>query len=131
MTSQYDHPTKEEVIAIHGESLAEFGGQGGISNMGLLVSALARPMQHENYDAGTGLFDLAAIYCEAIIKNHPFVDGNKRCGFITAVTFLLINGFKFEPEEVSVVETMLKVATGDISRDELSKWFSVYSTPDM
>lgn len=128
MTRQYDHVTKDEVIAIQRESLAIYGGEDGIRDMGLLESALARPQQHQSY-GDVNVFDVAALYCEAIIKNHPFIDGNKRCGFLVAFTFLHNNGYRFFTSEESIVTTILQVAMGKLSQQDLSQWFSDYSTP--
>ena len=114
---------REIILAIQGELLARFGGLDGIRDPGLLDSALGRPMQLLNYGEPT-LFDLAACYAHGIVKNHPFLDGNKRAGFMAAYTFLGINGFRLEaPEEQAVLHT-LALAAGEIDADAFSAWLA-------
>lgn len=113
--------TREIIIAIQGELLARFGGLDGIRDEGLLDSALGRPLQLLHYEKPS-LFDLAACYAHGIVKNHPFLDGNKRAGFMAAYTFLGINGFQLEaPEEQAVLHT-LALAAGELDADAFSAW---------
>jgi len=78
----------EETLLIHEQLLADHGGASGIRDRALLNSALARPKQHFSYQEDTDLLSLGAIYTAGIIQNHPFVDGNKRTGFVAGVLFL-------------------------------------------
>ncbi len=94
--------------------LAEHGGAAGIRDDHGLRSALARPQQLLAY-GDADLFDLAAAYASGIVRNHPFVDGNKRAAFIAAYTFLRINGQEIRLPEVDVVGLMLDLAAGRIS----------------
>ena len=113
--------TREIILAIQVQLLARFGGLEGLRDEGLLESALARPMQLLHYGTPS-LFDLAAAYAYGIVKNHPFLDGNKRAGFMAAYTFLGINGFRLDaPEEQAVLQT-LALAAGEIDADEFSAW---------
>jgi death-on-curing protein len=113
--------TREIILAIQNELLARFGGLDGIRDGGRLDSALGRPRQLLNYGTPS-LFDLAACYAHGIVKNHPFLDGNKRAGFMAAYTFLGINGFRLEaPEEQAVLHT-LALAAGEIDADAFSAW---------
>jgi death-on-curing protein len=113
--------TREIVIAIQGELLARFGGLGGLRDEGLLESALARPVQLFHYGTPS-TFQLAASYAHGIVKNHPFLDGNKRAGFVAAYTFLGINGFRLEaPEEDAVLQT-LALAAGELDADGYAAW---------
>jgi death-on-curing protein len=113
--------TREIVIAIQGELLARFGGLGGLRDEGLLESALARPVQLFHYGTPS-TFQLAASYAHGIVKNHPFLDGNKRAGFVAAYTFLGINGFRLEaPEEDAVLQT-LALAAGEQDADGYAAW---------
>ena len=110
-----------DCIAFQGELLAWFGGADGIRDEGLLESALARPRMRFAYGA-PGLYELAAAYAFGIVKNHPFVDGNKRAGFLAAALFLEINGESFAaPEEEVVLET-LRLAAGDSSEADYAEW---------
>lgn len=116
------------VLAIQGELLARFGGLDGIRDEGLLDSALNRPLQLFHY-GDPGVFDLAASYAEGIVKNHPFLDGNKRAGFMAAYTFLGINGLQLEaPEEEAVLQT-LALAAGAIGAQEFSEWLAKSCVP--
>ena len=82
---------KETVLALHERLLADFGGSAGLRDEGLLDSALARPENLFAYGTPT-VFELAASYAFGLVKNHPFIDGNKRVGFAAALVFLEING---------------------------------------
>jgi death-on-curing protein len=111
----------EIVLAIQGELLARFGGLEGIRDQGLLESALNRPLQLF-HSGKPDIFDLAASYAHGIVKNHPFLDGNKRAGFMAAYTFLGVNGFRLEaPEEEAVLRT-LALAAGEIGAEEYAAW---------
>ncbi len=112
---------RETVLALHEQLLAAFGGSSGVRDAGLLDSALSRPINQAAYGKPT-IFDLAAGYAFGLVKNHPFVDGNKRIGFTVAVTFLELNGYAFEaPESAAVVET-LALAAGDRSEADYAAW---------
>ena len=118
----------EIILAIQGELLARFGGLEGIRDPGLLESALNRPLQLFHYEK-PDLFDLAASYAHGIVKNHPFLDGNKRAGFMAAYTFLGVNGFQLEaPEEEAVLQT-LALAAGDTEADAYATWLRKSCTP--
>ena len=120
--------TREAVLAIQGELLARFGGLAGIRDEGLLDSALNRPLHLFHYGEPS-LFDLAAAYAEGIVKNRPFLDGNKRAGFMAAYTFLGINGQQLEaPEEEAVLQT-LALAADAIGATEFSAWLSKSCVP--
>lgn len=113
--------SKAGVLAIHGEQLAEHGGTGGIRDEELLESALARPAHLACY--GTpGATDLAAAYACGIAHNHPFVDGNKRTAFVVAAAFLALNGYELVAPEREVAEVFLRVASGELSQEELARW---------
>ncbi len=113
--------TRAIILAIQVQLLSRFGGLEGLRDEGLLESALARPMQLLHYGTPS-LFDLAAAYAYGIVKNHPFLDGNKRAGFMAAYTFLGINGFRLDaPEEEAVFQT-LALAAGEIDAAEFSAW---------
>ena len=113
--------TREECVAIHGELVARFGGLNGIRDEGLLDSALNRPQQAFHY-GNPDLFSLAALYAEGIVKNHPFLDGNKRSGFVAAAVFLESNGLSFAaPEEEAVLQT-LSLAAGESTAADYAAW---------
>jgi len=111
----------EVVLAVQEELLARFGGLAGLRDEGLLDSALNRP-RNLFHHGKPSLFDLAAEYALRIVKNHPFLDGNKRAGFMTAYVFLGGNGQNVEaPEDEAVIQT-LALAAGDIGADEYAAW---------
>ncbi len=113
---------RDLILAIHDEQLAMFGGGTGIRDMGLLESALARPVNKFHYEPGTSLFDLAAPLGAGIIGNHPFVDGNKRTGLMAIRAFLRLNGWNFEPEQTDEVAMILGLAAGEVDEPELARW---------
>lgn len=112
---------RETVLALHEQLLAAFGGSAGIRDAGLLESALARP---ENLFAyGTpDVYALAASYGFGLVKNHPFVDGNKRTGFAVAVLFLELNGYRFEAGEADATIRTLALAAGDLHEADYAAW---------
>ena len=109
------------VLAIHDEQIAEHGGASGIRDSGLLDSALARPVNLAAY-GDRDVSELAAAYAFGIVKNHPFVDGNKRVAFVVMRTFLLLNGSDLSAEPEACVVKMLAVAEGTIDQDQFAKW---------
>jgi len=112
---------RETLLTLHEQSLAEFGGAAGIRDEGLLDSALAKPENLFAYGKPT-IFDLAASYGFGLVKNHPFIDGNKRAGFITAVTFLELNGYRFQASEAEAAVRTLALAAGELSEKEFAAW---------
>ena len=112
---------REVVLMAHEQSLAEFGGAGGLRDAGLLESALGRP-QHLFIYGKPSLFDLAASYGFGLVKNHPFIDGNKRAGFVVAVTFLQLNGWRLEASEVDATLRTLALAAGEMTEAGYAEW---------
>lgn len=118
---------KDLLLSIHRILLSRFGGADGVRDEGLLDSALARPQQSFHYESPS-LVEMAATYAEGIVKNHPFIDGNKRTGFIAAYTFLAANGWQLTaPEEEAVLQT-LALAAGEIGAAEYGKWLKANTT---
>jgi len=116
------------VIAVHGEQLAEHGGSEGIRDEGLLSSALARPQNIISYGEPT-VFDLAAAYAFGIVRNHPFIDGNKRSGFLAAYIFLDLNGWELTAPEAEAVAAVLTLAKGEMDEAGFSAWLQNQTTP--
>jgi len=110
------------VRAMHAELISEHGGRAGIRDAGLLSSALARPRNRRAYGTPSSLFHLAATYGVAIVRNHPFVDGNKRVALMVMYVFLEINGYRLDAPEVEAVDRMLRLASGKLDEKELSGW---------
>lgn len=116
------------IIAIHEVQLAEHGGGTGVRDAGLLGSALGKPQQLNNYgepppDAAAP----AASYGYGISRNHPFIDGNKRTGYVAAELFLRLNGWRLNADDASCVVTMLAVAAGDITEEAFAAWLRAHA----
>jgi death on curing protein len=112
---------RETVLALHEQLLAEFGGSDGIRDGGLLDSALGRPENLFAYGQPT-VSELAAAYAFGLVKNHPFVDGNKRIGFAIGALFLQLNGRGLMATEVDAVIQTLALAAGEIGEKEYACW---------
>ncbi len=121
--------TVEMVRALHAEGVARFGGTAEVRDEGLLESAVERARNLHAYGDDPSHFDLATAVCVGIVKNHPFVDGNKRAGALAAAVFLDLNGYDFRPPEVEVVTMIMGLAAGEIDEDVLARWISENSTP--
>ena len=115
--------------AIHRQQTLEHGGLQGIRSQEALNAALARPQQRWSDGELSTIPQLAAAHAEAIVRAHPFVDGNKRSGFLVAVVFLGLNGFSFEASNESVVLMIQRLAAGELPREELEAWFASQSSP--
>ena len=114
----------EEVLEIHHDQITRYGGTEGIRDLGLLQSALSMPQ------AGAGnqyfhadLFEMAAAYLFHIVRNHPFVDGNKRTGVTAALVFLEMNGIQIRASDETLVQTVLAVAEGKLQKGALAGFF--------
>ena len=117
---------RETVLALQEELLAQFGGSAGIRDEHLLDSALSRP-QHLWAYGKPSVFHLAASYGFGLVKNHPFVDGNKRIGFTVAVVFLELNDYRFQATEADAVLQTLALAAGEATEAAYSEWLKANS----
>lgn len=104
------------VSAIHDRLLVEHGGAEGVRDESFLQSALGRPLNHIAY-ASSDIIELAAKYTVGIVQNHPFVDGNKRTGFVIGVLFLELNGYRFTASEEAAAQAVLELAARVIDED--------------
>ena len=119
---------RDDCLGFHSALLSRFGGLDGLRDSGLLDSAIARPLQLLAYSQPS-LFDLAAAYAHGIVKNHPFLDGNKRSGLMAAALFLELNGMVFNaPEEEAVLQT-LALAAGEIDAEAYAAWLRNSCSP--
>lgn len=112
---------RASVLLLHDESLTIHGGATGVRDIGLLESALARPQNLHAYGEGDAAA-LAAAYAFGIIRNHPFIDGNKRTGFLAAALFLEANGYRFMASEADVVVRTLALAASEVGEAEFAAW---------
>jgi death-on-curing protein len=117
------------VVAMHSELIVEHGGSLDIRDAGLLSSALARPQNQAAYGKPS-VFDLAAAYAFGIIRNHPFVDGNKRVGFLASYVFLNINGWELMASEAEAVAAVAELTTGEMDEAGFSDWLKDNSLTD-
>jgi death-on-curing protein len=114
---------REVLIAIQGELLNRFGGLTGIRDEGLLDSAINKPKNLFTYGKPT-IFELAASYATGLVKNHPFLDGNKRIGFMAAYVFLGANGWSLEATEEEAVLETLALAAGESTEADYTAWLA-------
>ena len=114
-----------EVLELHRRIIADTGGLPGIRDIGRLQSALSQPrLSFDQADLYPNLVSKAAALCLSTVMNHPFVDGNKRVGHAAMETFLVLNGHHIEAGVDEQEEIMLKLAAGNIDRDEFTSWLN-------
>jgi len=119
-----------EVLAIHKDQITRYGGASGIRDIDLLKSALGMPPATYGGDfLHTDIFEMAAGYLFHLVKNHPFVDGNKRVGAVAALVFLDLNGFDFHAPEDDFAEMVLAVARGEINKSQVAVFIRNWSKP--
>jgi death on curing protein len=112
----------EVALAIHDRQLAEHGGGTGVRAPDMLESALGRPI-NQWYYGEDDMCALAAAYAFGVARNHPFVDGNKRTAWVLARLFLALNGVSIAFAHNDAIETVLALAAGELSEEELADWF--------
>jgi death-on-curing protein len=118
--------TREECVALHEMMLSQYGGSEGLRDGNMLDSALAKPRHLFAYGEPT-MSDLAASYICGLVKNHPFIDGNKRTGFMLGTGFLERNGYEFHASEAEAVVRTLALAAGEMSEAEFAAWLKANS----
>jgi death on curing protein len=111
----------EEIIDMHAEQLAIFGGPEGVRDRGLLESAISRPVNQWHYEQAD-MAALAAAYAFGLARNHAFVDGNKRIAFHAMMVFLRSNGVAFAPDPAHATAIILSLAAGEVSEESLTRW---------
>jgi death-on-curing protein len=121
--------SERDVLALHDRLLALDGGAAGLRDAGLLQSALARLRQLHAFGDHPEVIDMAAAYITGFVGNHPFVDGNKRTGFLIGVLFLELNGFHFSATEESAARAILSLAAGTLDEPALAAWLRANSKP--
>lgn len=120
---------ERDVLAIHGRLLALHGGRPGLLEPGLLSSALARPRQHHAYAKTADIIEMSSLYTAGIVRNHPFIDGNKRTGFVAGVLFLEVHGFEFTASEQDATQAVLALAAGEINEAGYAAWLRTNAKP--
>ncbi len=109
------------ITRLHDRQIEEHGGLSGIGDAGLLESAVMRPPNAHSYGE-TDVFVLAGMYAGGLINNHPFLDGNKRTGFLAALVFLRANGFRLTAPMPERLAYTWQLAAGEISEDDYAGW---------
>lgn len=120
---------ERDALALHDRLLALHGGAAGLRD-GLLKSAMARPQQHHAYGDSPDIVELAAIYTAGIVRNHPFVDGNKRTGFVAGILFLELNGYRFNASEEAAARAVLELAGGTLDEAGYSAFLRANARPE-
>lgn len=115
------------VLAIHDEQIAEHGGGAGLRDAGLLESVLARPLNLTSYGEPDTV-ELGATYALAIARNHPFIDGNKRTAYVALELFLALNGIAFPVSDAEAVVATLAMAAGDLDDAAFIAWVRHHAT---
>ena len=110
-------------LVLHERLVADFGGLAGVRDRGLLESAMARPRQIVAYGSAD-IVELAAAYAAGIVRNHPFIDGNKRVGFMLAYVFLVRNGYRFTASEAEATRAVLDLASGALTEQAFTRWLA-------
>lgn len=115
---------ERDTLVLHDRLLALHGGAAGIRDAALLASAIARPHQHVSYGKSPSVIQLAALYTAAIVSNHPFVDGNKRTGFLMGILFLELNGYAFTASEQEAAQAVIALSSGVLAESGYAAFLS-------
>ncbi len=119
---------KHALLLLHDESLATHGGASGVRDQGLLDSALARPLNMVAY--GTpDVAELAAAYASGLVRNHAFIDGNKRAGFLAAGLFLYANGYRLACDQAAATAAVLALAASELDEASFAAWLRPHLQP--
>lgn len=119
---------ERDALALHGRLLALDGGSPGVRSAALLESALARPRQVFAYAEKPDIIDLAVAYTGGVIRNHPFIDGNKRTGFLVGILFLEMNGYSFIASEEDATQAIFALAAGKLDEAGFTSWLRANTT---
>ncbi len=118
----------QAIVIIHDRQIARHGGAAGIRDIGLLEAAVERPRNRLAYGTPR-LEELSAAYAFGIAKAHAFIDGNKRTAFVTAATFLRLNGHALRPDPFDGVRAMEALASGEMSEAAFAQWLARLMVP--
>ena len=117
--------TKRQILLLHEQLISTFGGTSGIRDDGLLESAINAPLQaFDGIEFYPTIVDKSVRLGFGLIKNHPFIDGNKRIGAHVMLTQLELNGIHLEYEQEELIEVIMEVAAGVLSQESLHLWVS-------
>jgi len=121
--------TRPVIIQLHDLAIQKYGGLPGLRDSGLLDSALARPQMLHSYRPDLPISLLAAVYAGGILRNHPFIDGNKRTGALLIRAFLLLNGSDFRPQPGKFAQAIESAAAGTLTEEELADRIGEWTEP--
>jgi death-on-curing protein len=122
--------TLDEVLALHADQIERYGGALGVRDLGLLESALAAPRAAFGGEYLHGSIpEMAAAYLFHLVRNHPFVDGNKRAGLAAAIAFLGLNGLWLEADPGELADEVLGIAEGGVAKAELAEFIRMHLQP--
>ena len=120
--------TPEQVLFIHARLIAETGGAHGVRDLGLLLSALARPQAtFDGQDLYFDLFHKAGALMESLLQNHPFVDGNKRTAITATAMFLHLNGYRLKASNAELEQFTFTALLDHLPVDRLAEWFEYHT----
>ncbi len=119
---------RNALVRLHDMGIAQFGGAQGLRDEGMLDSALSRPENLAHYGA-PDVAELAAAYGYGLVKNHAFIDGNKRVAFLAVGLFLRLNGYRLTASQVDATTTVLKLAASEMSETDFAVWIRNNSQP--
>jgi death-on-curing protein len=120
----------QEALLLHARLLALHGGASGLRDEGLLQSALARPQQMYAYAEKSDMIEMASACTAGIVGNHPFVDGNKRTGFVVGVLFLELNGFRFTATEEDATQAVVELAAATLDEEGYAAFLRANTTAE-
>ncbi len=129
MIEEWQWVSEEDALKIHRKQIERYGGLPGIRDTNVLSSALARPVNLNGYEGVDDPIILASSYAFGIVRNHPFSDGNKRTAFVAAAFFLDSCGFDLETSQKDVIDTILTLASGELTETEFAEWLRGVSAP--
>jgi len=128
MDFQISYLTLEQILIIHQDQIERYGGRHGLRDLTLLESAVFRPQSSfSEKDLYRTIFDKAAALMHSLILNHPFVDGNKRTGIVSAAVFLELNGFRLEASQKELIKIALKIESKEVNQKNIAEWLKLNS----
>lgn len=123
MDFQVIYLTLEQILIIHQDQIERYGGTHGLRDLALLESAIFRPQSSfSSKELYKTIFDKTAALMHSLILNHPFIDGNKRTGIVSALVFLELNGFRLEVGTKELIKTALKIESKKLNLENVAKW---------
>lgn len=124
--------TLEEVLCIHDMMIEKFGGSHGVRDLGLVESALARPSAgFGNYEAYADIYLKSAVLTHSLLKNHPFINGNKRTAMMAMEQFLFINGLTITAKKGDIYQLALNIENNSLDEQSITDWIEKHCKPNL